>query len=658
MTIGGTHHLLIRCAATTVFFLIASPSLVFASCCGCKATASPTQNICIQTTKDCASLKDQTTNAAIKALGDCSTVLSEAQCKPIDKGVCVSGPMDEAAYTAPVSPSTAAPTSESEPGGITPNIPIPGLEFSSDLPIVAGELTVPYLAQYISSIQRYLLGIVLTAAAVMIVYGGFLYILSSSGANVSSGKEILKNAVIGLLLVIGAYTILQAINPATITPTVLRLKKIFNPDFAFARATTGFKFPPADEANEAAAAQQPVNASAAPPAPQTGENVDIRSINAQGTFIQRLSAYCTRPREDTYEAKIQALVQVVLGWKSVCIGEPSDPAGCAYLRGGYTNLAQGKILTGGLDTPFAINFLQTYVGKSPSWDTSCSSRWAGLSADYYGHMADHTGDYADFTLGGTCNRQITKQYNEEVSKVYQDHGIFGGDCGTTIVQMYICAGGQVARGTAGDPGSSPRAYTQGTVSSFATSRPSGKDIVAWRASNWDDLQKQIAAAGGLKFGDIFAIGSGNFQHNFIYTGGRADVPFDYFEMGGSGQDGTRGKNVNNLFSIPISGMTAWPNGTPADFWLKLSKHNLFPVYVWRPYDYEPCTSKSECKNGEACLCTSSDTPNSQKFNEGICSNKNVCHTTRAYFCYNDEQCAKGYACKKPPNATTGFCTPE
>lgn len=226
MTTGGTgiRPLLIRCAATAVLFLITSPTVALAACCGCKATASPTQNICIQTTKDCATLKDQTTNAAIKALGDCTTVLSETQCRPVDSGVCAQGPVAEASYTAPGEPPSA-PT-ETVSGGLTPNIPIPGLEFSSTLVKQGEDLVIPYLAQYLSAMQRYASGIAVTAAAVMIVYGGFLYIMSSSGAGVQTGKDVIQNAAIGLLLVLGSVTILAAINPNTVAPAAIKITSI------------------------------------------------------------------------------------------------------------------------------------------------------------------------------------------------------------------------------------------------------------------------------------------------------------------------------------------------------------------------------------------------------------------------------------------------
>jgi hypothetical protein len=71
------------------------------------------------------------------------------------------------------------------------------------------------LADYINVVYRYLVSIVLVVAIVMTVYGGFRYLFGASIGSVSAGKDIIRDALIGMLLVLGAYTILATINPAT-----------------------------------------------------------------------------------------------------------------------------------------------------------------------------------------------------------------------------------------------------------------------------------------------------------------------------------------------------------------------------------------------------------------------------------------------------------
>ncbi len=108
---------------------------------------------------------------------------------------------------------------------LTLNVDIPGLRLASG--IAEGSCTdasgsttrclqVPFLAQYVAAVANYLMGITLIAAAVMIVWGGFKYVLSSSIQSVKDGKDIIKDAVIGLLLAFSVFTILRTLNPATL----------------------------------------------------------------------------------------------------------------------------------------------------------------------------------------------------------------------------------------------------------------------------------------------------------------------------------------------------------------------------------------------------------------------------------------------------------
>lgn len=92
----------------------------------------------------------------------------------------------------------------------------PEPELTLSFPI-GGIKTVQGLRNFIALIFNYLMTIAATAAAVMFVYGGFRYIVGSATENVSRAKEIMLDAAIGLLLTLGAFTILQTVNPATLT---------------------------------------------------------------------------------------------------------------------------------------------------------------------------------------------------------------------------------------------------------------------------------------------------------------------------------------------------------------------------------------------------------------------------------------------------------
>ncbi|MCC7522966.1 hypothetical protein IT407_04195 [Candidatus Uhrbacteria bacterium] len=89
-----------------------------------------------------------------------------------------------------------------------------------------GVVSVPFIGQYVNIVYRYMVGIVLIVAIVMVVYGGFRYLTGATSGNVAKGKEIIRDAMIGMLLTLGAYVILNTINPATVSFEPLRISQI------------------------------------------------------------------------------------------------------------------------------------------------------------------------------------------------------------------------------------------------------------------------------------------------------------------------------------------------------------------------------------------------------------------------------------------------
>lgn len=93
---------------------------------------------------------------------------------------------------------------------------------------IDGVSVVSDFGNYIAVVYRYAIGLAGTATVIMIVYGGFLYLLGSAASDVGKGKQIIQDAIIGLLLVLGAYTILATVNPNTLNLKVPELKVISN----------------------------------------------------------------------------------------------------------------------------------------------------------------------------------------------------------------------------------------------------------------------------------------------------------------------------------------------------------------------------------------------------------------------------------------------
>ncbi len=109
---------------------------------------------------------------------------------------------------------------------VVPNleVKIPGLDFKQYPVYQYGtDLYIPWIGAYISAVYNYLLGISIIAAAVMIVYGGFRYILSSTTGATTAAKDIIKNALIGLCLMFGLYAIVSVINEPLLTLKTLKV---------------------------------------------------------------------------------------------------------------------------------------------------------------------------------------------------------------------------------------------------------------------------------------------------------------------------------------------------------------------------------------------------------------------------------------------------
>lgn len=87
-----------------------------------------------------------------------------------------------------------------------------GLEYNSLVPLPgAGAST--NLQEYLPTAFNLVVGIAVAMAFVMITFGGVTYATSDALSGKTQGREYITNALVGLLLVIGSYVILQTINP-------------------------------------------------------------------------------------------------------------------------------------------------------------------------------------------------------------------------------------------------------------------------------------------------------------------------------------------------------------------------------------------------------------------------------------------------------------
>lgn len=83
------------------------------------------------------------------------------------------------------------------------------------------------LTQYIPAVYNYLVAIVSIVAIIMIMVGGLRYLTAGGNPSaITSAKETILGAVIGLFLTFGSYVILQTINPALVTLSLPPVKMV------------------------------------------------------------------------------------------------------------------------------------------------------------------------------------------------------------------------------------------------------------------------------------------------------------------------------------------------------------------------------------------------------------------------------------------------
>jgi len=223
------------------------PHLALAEkCCRCVDPQVSGGFFCIKDNLDCSALKTSSNTELYNSTCYEIPAAELATCRKIPDGICLNNPVTALAFNrasfttqATVEPNQPAADAQSS-DAYTPldfklNIDIPGLSLSA--PFKQGDkIIVPMLAQYISAVHKLLIGISLIAAALMIVWGGFLYILSGTGAKVREGKQIIIDAVVGLIIVMGSYIILINISPRAAQLQNLEIAFIERKSFEFVSA--------------------------------------------------------------------------------------------------------------------------------------------------------------------------------------------------------------------------------------------------------------------------------------------------------------------------------------------------------------------------------------------------------------------------------------
>lgn len=174
---------------------------------------------CTTTDKDCRavflSLAEQTTSGCTEACKkDVGKNLSSSEFSVGTEGEILATTCQQK-HKAFVASKEGAPASEKTPTAIiTPqlNVPIPGLTFSNAT-ATSTSFKSSFLADYLTGVYQFLIYASITIAIVMVMIGGLQYVMAASGGDVSKGKTRIKNALSGLVLLLGVYLILYTTNP-------------------------------------------------------------------------------------------------------------------------------------------------------------------------------------------------------------------------------------------------------------------------------------------------------------------------------------------------------------------------------------------------------------------------------------------------------------
>lgn len=120
----------------------------------------------------------------------------------------------------------------------TLQLPIPGFPGFSDITVFQdGEnrtLDIAFIAEYIVALYRYAIGVLVTIAMVMVVVGGFQWATARGNAStIQQARGRITNAVMGIVIALGSYVILAAINPELVEFRNIRIDLIRRRDVIY-----------------------------------------------------------------------------------------------------------------------------------------------------------------------------------------------------------------------------------------------------------------------------------------------------------------------------------------------------------------------------------------------------------------------------------------
>lgn len=103
----------------------------------------------------------------------------------------------------------------------------------------SGTCKIPWIAQYIQGVYKYGLGVGGILAAIVLMAGGLLWLVSAGDASkISQAKDLILGSVTGIIILMGTYLILDQINPDLNNLKSISLKMLETTNFSDAEVST------------------------------------------------------------------------------------------------------------------------------------------------------------------------------------------------------------------------------------------------------------------------------------------------------------------------------------------------------------------------------------------------------------------------------------
>ena len=135
----------------------------------------------------------------------------------------------------PSYPDTAATVQKKETLFSMPDfqVDIPGMQKMASFTCATGdECKIPWIGQYIKGLYDYALSIAGILAALVLMAGGVIWLISAGDASkITQAKELITGSITGLIILTASYVILLQINPSLVLFNPIGISQVIRMDY-------------------------------------------------------------------------------------------------------------------------------------------------------------------------------------------------------------------------------------------------------------------------------------------------------------------------------------------------------------------------------------------------------------------------------------------